>query len=501
MSLSDEEILELGQLLYEEDVEKSREDLLTFTKTTFKKFNPTRFHVTFYDILNRFAHQEIQRLIISAPPQHGKSEGSTRRTPAFITGIRPDTKTAVVSYSATKAQKFGREIMNIIREKEYKDIFPKVEYPERGYTGAKSNTNMERESINSDGSMKFVGVEGPLTGDPVDVLILDDLYKGWKDANSPVTQEAVWDWYLTVADSRLHNDSQQLITFTRWSEQDIIAKLIDLGMVVEYDGSVPLDDIIENLDDKFLLINFQALKEGEPNELDPRERGEPLYSEKHSKKKLEGTRAKDSDKFDCLYQGNPVNKQGLMYSNPFKTYKSLPELRIKKNYTDTADKGEDYLCSIVYGVPLADTDNHKYVIDIVYSEKGMDVTEGMTADMLNKHQVNETWIESNNGGEGFARNVEKLVDKGVNIIPFHQSDNKEARIYSNSSSVNNEIVFPSDWHIRWPEFYKHVTKFKKVFKANKHDDGPDVLTGIIETELNETQTFETEENADDLGLF
>ena len=491
MKLTDDEIYELEQLLYLEDVDNSRDDLFKFTKTTFKKFKPEWFHKTFYDILNRFAHREIKNLIVTMPPQHGKSEGSTRRLPAFLAGYRPDDKIAVVSYAASKAQKFGREIMNIMREKVYQDIFPNTKYPERGYTGAKSNTNIERESINSDGSMKFVGVDGPLTGDTVDVLILDDLYKGWKDANSPVTQRSVWNWYLTVADLRLHNESQQLITFTRWSEQDVIAKLDDLGLVVHYDGTQELEEVIAGLGDKFLMINFQALKEGKPSKLDPRKEGEALWEVRHSKKKHEASRTKDPDKFDCLCQGNPVNKKGLLYTNKFKTYQNLPELKIIKNYTDTADSGKDYLCSMVYGVPLASTDPHKYVIDILYTQEGMEETEPLTAEMLNKNKVNEAKIESNNGGKGFARNVEKLVDRGVNIDWFHQGNNKEARIYSNSASVNKEIVFPDDWHIRWSIFYKHVTKYKKIFSANDFDDAPDTLTGIIETEENKRIVIET----------
>lgn len=491
MSLSNEEIYELEQLLYQEDVDNSKDDLFKFTQTTFKKFKPEWFHKTFYDILNRFAHKEIKNLIVTMPPQHGKSEGSTRRLPSFLAGYRPDDKIAVVSYAATKAQKFGREIMTIMREKEYKDIFPDTKYPERGYTGAKSNTNIERESINSDGSMKFVGVDGPLTGDTVDVLILDDLYKGWKDANSPVTQQSVWDWYLTVADSRLHNDSQQLITFTRWSEQDVIAKLDDLGLVVAYDGTKDLEEVIENLDDKFLLINFQALKEGKPSEFDPREEGDALWPDKHSKKKHESSRAKDADKFDCLYQGNPVSKKGLLYPNEFKTYKELPELKIIKAQIDTADKGKDYLCSIVYGVPLSSVNPNKYVIDVLYTQKGMEVTEGQTASQMNRFKVRKCRVESNNGGRGFARNVEKLVDDSVDVSWFHQGGNKEAKIYSNSASVNNQIVFPDDWHIRWPIFYKHVTKYKKIFSANDFDDAPDTLSEIIETEENKSKIIET----------
>ena len=415
-------------------------------------------------------------------PTHN-SEGSSRRLPAYIVGKRPDDKIALVSYAATKAQKFGREIMGIMREKQYKDIFPQVQYPERGYTGAKANTNENRESINSIGSMKFVGVSGPLTGDPVDVLILDDLYKDWEEGNSPVTQRKVWDWYISVADSRLNNDSQQLIVFTRWSEEDLIAKLEAKNLVVEWNGDESVDDLINKLrPDQFLKINYRALKEGEPNDYDPREPGEALWPWKHSKFKLESTRAKDADKFDCLYQGDPVNKEGLMYS-AFKTYNQLPESKMRKNYTDTADTGQDYLCSINYDLPLSSIDPHLYVTDVLYTQKPMEYTEPATIKILNSNKVNKSRIESNNGGRGFARVVEKGVKSTV-VEWFHQSKNKQARIYSQSATVNKTLVFPSDWHIRWPEFYKAVTKYKKLFQANKHDDAPDAMTGIVETEQN-----------------
>src|SRR5690606_25967783 len=245
--LSDDQSRELADLLYLNQIEDSRGNLLKFTHTTFRKFKPEWFHIKFYDILDRFANRRIKNLIVSMPPQHGKSEGSSRRLPAYIAGSRSDDKIALVSYAATKAEKFGREIMSIMREREYRDIFPNVKYPERGYTGAKANTNRERESTNSDGSMKFVGVEGPLTGDAVDILIMDDLYKDWKEGNSTLVQEQTWDWYISVADTRLHNESQQLIVFTRWSENDLIAKLEDLGRVVEWNANEHVDELISSL--------------------------------------------------------------------------------------------------------------------------------------------------------------------------------------------------------------------------------------------------------------
>lgn len=487
--LSVEEEKELEALLLKNHYEDCSDNLLEFTKGTFKKFKPEWFHIKYYKLLNMFAHQEIKNLIISMPPQHGKSEGSSRRLPAFIVGKRPDQKIALISYSATKAQKFGREIMNIIREPEYKEIFPNVEYPERGYTGAKSNTNETRESINSDGSMKFVGVGGSLTGDPVDVLIMDDLYKDWQDGNSPIVQQRTWDWYTAVAETRLHNDSQQLIVFTRWSENDLIAILEEKGYVKEWNGKGDLHELIDSLqDDEFLKINLTAIKEDEPNSFDEREINEALWPSKHSIEKLKSTRDKDPDKFDCLHQGNPVNKEGLLYGSDWKTYSDLPDFKIIKNYTDTADTGKDKLCSIVYGVPLSKTNDHIYVIDLLYTDKPMEFTEKATAELLNLNEVRESNVESNNGGRGFARNVQKLVGRLVKVKWFHQSQNKESRIYANSAGVKRTLVFPDDWHIRWPEFYKDVTKYKKEFSSNLFDDAPDAMTGIVETEVRRKTT-------------
>ncbi len=498
--LTDNETVELEALLMEREVEYARKNLLEFTSFTFKKFNPKWYHKVCYNILDRFAKKEIKNLILSIPPQHGKSEASSRRLPAFVAGTRTDDKMALVSYSASKAQKFGREIMGIMREPEYKALFPQTIYPERGHSEAKANTNMERESLHTEGSMRFVGVGGPLTGETVDILIYDDLYKDWQDANSPIYQEKVWDWYTTVATTRLHNESQQLMVFTRWNENDLIGKLNAIGAVVFYDGTQDLDYTIDNLTEgQFLSINFAALKEGHSTPFDPRAKGEALWEEKHSKQKLENARAKDPDKFDCLYQGNPINKQGVLYSKPFKTYSTIPILKMIKAYVDTADTGKDFLCAVVYGIPLAG-DNNKYVLDVLYTDEGMEVTETQTALLFNKNRVNVAKIESNNGGRSFARNVRAKVS-ATEVDWFHQSRNKEARIYSNSATVNNEIVFPDNWHILWPSFYKAVTKFKKVFRANSTDDAPDSLTGIIETETENIKVITPTVDNTDLGLF
>jgi predicted phage terminase large subunit-like protein len=110
----------------------------------------------------------------------------------------------------------------------------------------------------------------------------------------------------------------------------------------------------------------------------------------------------------------------------------------------------------------------------------MEVTEPLVAGGLLKNKVAYSDIESNNGGRGFARKVSDIVNGIVSINWFHQGGNKESRIITNAATVKQKIVFPDDWHLRWPEFYSDVVRFKRKFSANKHDDAADCLTGIVE---------------------
>lgn len=466
---------EISALVYELEKRKSKRSLLDFTKNTLDGFQVEPFHKQYYTLLDLFAKGDIKRLIISMPPQHGKSEGSTRRLPAYMLGLNPDSKIAIASYNDTFAKKFNKDIQRIIDTPIYKDVFPNTKISQSKHSDYLRNAN-EFEVINKKGSVKAVGRGGPLTGNKVDIMIMDDLYKDYMEANSPIVRDSVWDWYTTVVDSRLHNDSQQLIVFTRWHEEDLIGRLEAMGKVKDITS---LDNLPELKHDEWLRVNFQAIKQSDKTEIDQRKQGEALWETMHSKESLLSTMEMDVEKFNCLYQGNPESKEGLLYSK-FKTYEQLPELKQIKNYTDTADTGQDKLCSINYGLPLAESDNHIYILDVLYTDEPMEVTENKTIELLNRGIVNICNIESNNGGRGFAR----VVEKGVNTVVkwFHQSNNKEARIFSNSAQVNNRLVMPKDWFLRWSNFYNDVTKYKKMFKANKFDDAPDVLTGIVEME-------------------
>ena len=129
-------------------------------------------------------------------------------------------------------------------------------------------------------------------------------------------------------------------------------------------------------------------------------------------------------------------------------------------------------------------DNEAYILDVVFSKEPMEVTEPLLAQKLFENKVNECEIESNNGGRGFARNVERILrqdfDSNYTTINwFHQSQNKQARILTNATWVMNHIYFPANWRHKWPELYDALTKYQREGK-NAHDDAPDALTGVAE---------------------
>ena len=454
------------KLLYERSARLARNDLLAFTRHNFMGFQTTWFHEVYYNILDDFIKQKYKKVAVFIPPQHGKSLGSTIMTPSYLIGANPDNRIAIVSYSATKAGEFNRQIQRVMDSVEYASVFPNTRLSTMKDKSVRTSEMLEiPDHI---GSIKTIGVGGALTGSPVDILIMDDLYKDAEQAWSPVQRGKVQDWYTSVALTRLHNDSQQLMVFTRWHEDDLG------GFILKEDGVYSEDN-----PNGWVVVTFPALKIGKPNKIDPREEGEPLWAERHSKAKLLSLRDKDKRVFDSLYQQDPMPLYGLMYDKGFKTYETLPNNLPIKSYTDTADTGNDYLCSIIY----AEAPLHNYVLDVIYTQQSMEVTEQLVAKAHTRWKVQDAIIESNNGGRGFRRNVEKACrEMGnfyTNFEDFHQTVNKETRILTNSSKLQNMILFPLNWEHIYPDFHRDLMGYNRVGK-NAHDDAPDALTGTIE---------------------
>jgi predicted phage terminase large subunit-like protein len=474
----------------------ARKRLINFSRYIQPNLVLEPFHVVYYTLLDMFAHGKIRKMIVQQPPQHGKSEGSSRKLPAFMEGLNPDLKIVIGSYAATIARDFNRDVQRIIDTPQYRDLFPNT-YLNGSNAVTMANTYLRNsdviEMVGHKGSLRVVGRGGSLTSKTVDVSILDDVYKDYAEGNSPVVRDAAWKWYTTVVRTRLHNDSQELIVFTRWHDDDLIGRLEKSGeTIIDVTCWADLDNIPQSA---WVRINFEALKVGNPTEIDPRESGSALWENRHSKQKLEAQKALDPVQFQCLYQGNPGSAEGRLY-HPFKTWveKSDYGQYIRSGcYVDVADEGNDLLFAATYDVYKSDNMffNEKtkrmepllfaLITDMEMTDENTDVTTVTVPAMINRNGTQKVWVESNNGGAGY----EKVIKKKVRSItcPFYQGGNKESRIITASAMVNQHIIMPFGWENRYKNVYDHVTGFLRKFDANTHDDPEDGLTGIYEKEI------------------
>ena len=363
------------------------------------------------------------------------------------------------SYNETLSSTFAKQVRDIIATEQtqgvtvYRDIFPdtKIKYGE---------ASMNKWALEGSQVANYLATSptGTATGFGADLIVIDDLIKNSEEAyNSNVLEKHI-DWFTNTMLSRTEKGFKLIIIMTRWASNDLAGFILS-----------NYDDVVH--------INYKAINDD----------GTPLDEGTLSLEDFEfKTKNMAKEIVYANYQQEPIDIKGRLYSS-IKTYNQLPTdsnnnllFTAYKNYTDTADTGEDYLCSICYGV----YNKEAYILDVLYTKEPMEITEPATAKILMDNNIKEADIESNNGGRGFARAVEKHLLEKYNsnrckVRWFHQTQNKRARILSNATWVMEHIYFPVNWVDRWPEFYKAITTYQKEGK-NKHDDAPDVLTGIAE---------------------
>ncbi|KHD34353.1 terminase [Clostridium acetobutylicum] len=412
--------------------------------------------------LQNFYESDEEVLVLNLPPRHGKSRTAGKFV-EWVLGKDNKAKIMTGSYNETLSTTFSKSVRNAIQEIKadknkivFQDIFP--------------NTHIKH----GDGAMNLWSLEGgynnylatsptgTATGFGCSLMIIDDVIKNAQEAYNQNVLANQWDWFTNTMLSRLEEGGKIIIIMTRWATEDLAGKAL---RHFKAEGK------------KIKHINMKALKDD----------GTMLCEDILSRKSYESKkRAMGADIASANYQQEPIDIKGRLYTS-FKTYTDIPKddkgntvFETIKNYTDTADEGSDYLCSICYGV----YNKEAYILDVYFTKQGMEITESQTAKMLYENNVKIADIESNNGGRGFARNVESILRQKLNwnktsIRWFHQSQNKVARILSNSTFVMEHIYFPINWMDRWPEFYESMIKYQREGK-NAHDDAQDAITGVAE---------------------
>lgn len=467
ISLSPKDRARLVQLIKLKDIEIAKTDLWEFCKLLAPDFyQEHREHLKRLCYALQWLYEGkaqedgliYKNLMVNMMPQAGKTRTMTMWA-MWVFGQCQQERFILGSYSDTPAVDMSRavrdgiaEIKNNESEIVYSDIFPKTKL-KYGDSSVK-RWALEGEFFN------FLAagiIGGGVTGKGATIQVYDDLIKGREEALNEMHKEKVWGSYSSTWSSRKDASVEQALKVmiaTRWAEDDPCGKELELNP------------------DDWYVIKMQAYNEETQEML-----CNDFLNYKQYQKKLVTSQENPIEEaiFLANYQQETIDKKGLLYK-PFKTYTDLPN-GLRKNKTDTADTGEDYLCSVCYD---EDPQGYCYVTDMLYTQDAMETTEPETAKLLIDNKTNEVSIESNNGGRGFARKVDELTPHSVDVTWYHQSKNKEVRIFSNSATVNKMILFPVGWNVKWPLFYKHITQYKLKFKANKHDDAPDVLTSMVE---------------------
>lgn len=400
-------------------------------------------------------------LVLSVPPGHFKSF-TAKNLALWLMGKDPTTRIIGVANSGDLASMFSSQIRDTILGLNvgrggtpYPEIFPntKVKY------GFATKSKWELEG-SAEPSYRATSPTSAITGSRADYFIIDDIIKNHTEAMNSLALQQHFDFYKNTLFSRTDGDNYKFIfVMQRWATNDLSGRIIELYG----------DDVV--------VVNY-PIEDEQGNMLEPTIMSRKKFEE--VKKTL------DPNILKANYYQQPVDVEGRLYKG-FKEWTTLPDSPIKKNNTDVADEGKDNVCSINWQEEKTDDGINVYITDIYYSPERAEITEPAVAKMITAGDVTEAEFESNNGGKGYARNVERELRKlgnyktVVNWTP--QTANKEARILASSAWVAKNVYMPPNWTSKYPDFAAEVLGYVAGGK-NIHDDGVDTLATIYERAAN-----------------
>jgi predicted phage terminase large subunit-like protein len=160
------------------------------------------------------APEDRGRLMVFMAPQEGKSTKISAWTPLWRLASDPTLRIAIVSYAENKAERWGRWLKRMIEG-----------HPELGIQLMPDSRAAGRFETTAGGRVICVGVEGGITGEPVDDLYIDDPLRGRAEAESATYRERSWEWWESNGATRLSARGRVVLMLTRWHADDLAGKL------------------------------------------------------------------------------------------------------------------------------------------------------------------------------------------------------------------------------------------------------------------------------------
>lgn len=243
--------------------------------------------------LDQVSAGKVNKVLFSAPPQHGKTQLVTARYPVREMFRRPGLRTAIAAYSQSYANRLSRMTRRVARD--------------AGAVFDEKNAANEWELTNGS-NLVAVGIGAGITGRSIDLALIDDPVKSREEADSEAYRDRVWEWFMDDLTTRLQEQAQIVVIMTRWHMDDLAGRILE-----SEDGP------------NWKYIRLPAL--AEPNDPLDRAEGEPLCPERFSREKLQERQKILGEGFVGLYQGNPVPRGGLFFKREW--FPIVPEVPLR----------------------------------------------------------------------------------------------------------------------------------------------------------------------------
>lgn len=453
----------LGQIQREIELELSRRDFWFFRKMINPALLEGWFQREIADELQAFYDDLVAgkrpKLVIEAPPQHGKSTTIVDFI-AWVSGKNPDTRTIYTSFSERLGVRANISLQRIFDSPTYQAIFPGTVIPSKNAVTISAQKLRNREIIefvNRLGYFRNTTVEGSITGESLDLGVIDDPLRGRKDANSATKRESTWSWFTDDFFTRFSEHGAMLAILTRWHIDDPIGRLV-------------------NVDQDVRVLKYRAIAEtDEPN----RKAGEPLFPEHKSLDFLLARKAiMPAYSWASLYQQSPVPDGGAIFQNDwlrFYSYGDLPtkfdSMVISCDFTFKGLDDNDYVCMQVWGRK----DGNFYLLDNVRRRMGFTDTLKAFIELCKKWpKVKRKIIEDKANGPAVIDMMKRSIP---GIVAINPTESKEARAHAVSTFFESGSVYiPRRDMYAWVNDYIYELT---TFPGSINDDQVDATTQAL----------------------
>lgn len=293
------------------------DDLISwFTAINYDMMKPLKWQIPLLKILNYAYNGKCSRLMISAPPQHGKTELIVNAFVSWYMVNNPFDKVILTAYSQQRATKYGEKIRDIINYFSNETRFkPQLKQDNKSKTNFMFKNPYTAELL-------AAGSHGAIMGNPANLVVIDDPIKEISDARSPTMQDNLKNWYLGSIDTRLRKRDNNkppimIVVAQRLHQRDLQGIILDDIKEPFIDGKEALKRLDNNesiKNDTWIYMNFPALSLGADEDILSRPKDTPLWSNhKDYNDLITDRKRKGTYRFEMIMQGNPTREEDYVF--------------------------------------------------------------------------------------------------------------------------------------------------------------------------------------------